>query len=181
MVQSKPIFASIPYLKPAPKPSFTSTSQPTCIDSSIFLSSAVKADSRLEDSKPVPKHFESLEDSKPASKPAFKQSLSFQLIYESMEVKDPHELCDLVQFVCHNAGYKLSELSRTSKGTPFSSTEMKEQFGYESFERGTKTFKCPRRGKLFCVHKGLEGLDGNVNGGFEARLKESKAGGILPT
>ena len=138
--------------KRASKPPLTfpsKPSKPACTDSAMFLSSAAKADSRLEDSKPVPTPCESLEDLKPASR-----SPSSQLIHEGMKVKDPHDLYNLVESVHKNAGHKLSELSRTSKGTPFSSTEMKEEFGYESFERGTKTFKCPRRGKLFCVHKG---------------------------
>ena len=62
----------------------------------MFLSSTAKADSRLENSKHVPKPFELLEDSKPVSKPEFKRSLSSPLIYKSMEVKNPHELYNLV-------------------------------------------------------------------------------------
>ena len=154
MFESKSMFAFIPSLKLSPKPPFTSTYKPACTDSAMFVSSAAKADSRLEDYKPVPKPFESLEDSKPASKPEFKRSLSSQLIHEGMEVKDPHELYNLVQSVHQNAGYKLSELCRTSKGTPFTSAEMKDQFGYESFKQGTKEFVCPRRGKFCCIYDG---------------------------
>ena len=71
-----------------------------------------------------------------------------------VKVKDPYELYDLVRSIHENAGYKLCKLSRTSKGTPFTIAEMKDNFGYESFKRGTKEAVCPCRGKFFCVHGG---------------------------
>ena len=70
-----------------------------------------------------------------------------------MEIKDPHELYDLVEAVHHNAGYKASELSRTNK-EKFTSAETKDEFGFESFKRGTKVFVYPRRGKFFCRRGG---------------------------
>ena len=82
---------------------------------------AAKADSRLEDSKPAQKPFESLEDLKLASKPAFKCSLSSQL-WKLRTLMNR----TIAQSFHHNAGYKLCEMSHTSKEAPLTIAEMKK-------------------------------------------------------
>ena len=76
----------------------------------------------------------SLENHKPpATKPVSKLSPSTLLTYRSMEIKDPHQLYTLAKSFHQDAGYKLSELSYTSKRNAFTVVEMKDNVRYETF------------------------------------------------
>ena len=144
----------------APKPSVPTLSTqfpppPTSVDSSNVGLSSLTEKPVLNPSKSVEKPENlNVTEALATTEPARDSPPLLKSIFPGMKIDSPHQLLHLGQQAHQHGGYKRSEFTRTSKGQPMKSLEMKEYFGFETLTVDGKAIVCPRRGKFTCSYTG---------------------------